>query len=197
MQKLAVVLFCVILTGCPHGSQAFSPKCEKPGSPEYELEAYCDEKCYDIIYPFMVSVQKLQDELKWRKMYPGFEKLGYGIFYIEQVKTATWEEAVAICHKMGAQLGEYDDGVEFEMVKKNYTRKGTYWQAIRYWPLQTSFKSNATGLPARYLNWDAAQPSTINSQVCTATRLGQSLFTDVCDEEYNYICKVDLPLKKK
>ncbi|XP_043662318.1 uncharacterized protein LOC122626210 [Drosophila teissieri] len=195
MQKLAVVLFYVILTGCPHGFQAFSPKCAKPGSPEHELEAHCDNNCYTIILPFMVSVQQLQDELDWRKMYPGFEKLGYGLFYVEQARLVNWAEAIAACHKRGAQLAEFDDDLEFQAVKKKLTRKGRYWLGIRYW--SGSFKSNATGLPARFLNWDFGEPNTTNDHVCAATSFGRSLFMELCHQKYNYICKVELPLRKK
>lgn len=53
------------------------------------------------------------------KKYPGFEKFGYGLFYIEQARRVDRANAVAACHKKRAQLAEFEDDEEFKAVMKN------------------------------------------------------------------------------
>ncbi|EDW54107.1 GM18398 [Drosophila sechellia] len=47
------------------------------------------------------ALLQLQDDLKLLKKYTGFEKFGYGLFYIEQARRVDWANAVAACHKKG------------------------------------------------------------------------------------------------
>ncbi|XP_043662317.1 CD209 antigen-like protein B [Drosophila teissieri] len=196
MQKLAVVLFYVIITGCPHGFQAISPNCTKPERLHKEFEESCHRFCLPIVTPLTAYVQQLQDELKWRKKYPGFEKYGHGLFYVEQARLVNWAGAIAACHRKGAQLAEFEDDEEFQAIMKKSSRKGTYWLGIIEGK-DGRFTSEATKKPARFLNWIDGEPMKLKDRACVATSSGQGIFTQPCQQINNYICRVELPLKKK
>nr|AAZ40433.1 ACP23D4a [Drosophila santomea] len=196
MQKLAVVLFYVIITGCPHGFEAISPNCTTPGRLHKEFEEMCQRPCLRIAAPLTPYVQQLQDELNWRKMYPGFEKYEHRLFYVEQAELVNWAEAIAACHKRGAQLAEFEDDEEFQAVLKKSTPRGTYWVGITEGK-DGGFTSEITKQPARFLNWVYGQPIKLKDPACVATRSGKGIFTQPCQLINNYICRVELPFKRK
>jgi len=164
MLRQAVILFYVIIAGCPYGSPADYPYCANRGNKSEELQKLCGGYCFPAIKPVLVQLQSLKDELATLKIQQGFKKFGSFLYLFEEADKVPWNDAVKICRKFNAHLVDIKNEQEYKDVMANVDGHN-------------------------YFHW---VDGGVNNGECVEVFSGGKIYTErKCWEKNNFICKAN------
>ncbi|KAH8352688.1 hypothetical protein KR084_005688, partial [Drosophila pseudotakahashii] len=95
---------------------------------------------------------------------PGFEKIGYRYFYVENNHHQNWFSASKTCIQMGGQLAVIQDEDELRVLRARIIHDTSYWLDINDLVNEGDYVSWTTGRRAPFLKWQSGEPNNAYSR---------------------------------
>jgi len=123
---------------------------------------------------------------------PIFERIGMGLFYIENRVKQNWTDAQYTCRLSGGHLAVFQTKEEFENVAWKLVPSNEYWLGINDRAKWSDYIAEASEKRVPFIRWTQEEPENLQEIKKNCVGMTERKVADwPCDSKLNFICQSD------